>query len=135
MSYCKLSLVGVGSYIYIPLSVVLFRWSRLVLQGTLSLPVPHSLRQASRFRTLPITLPFSGPFSVNNTLPIASVHGVRVNKHGSCMLFALCIYDTQGERALLLFLKCLQEESLNSFVFVSVSHCVMLAMGFQLPTS
>ena len=50
------------------------------------------------------------PFSVNNTLPIASVHGVRVNKHGSCMLFALCIYDTQGERALLLFLKCLQEE-------------------------
>ena len=26
---------------------------------TLSLPVPHSLRQASRFRTLPKTLPFS----------------------------------------------------------------------------
>ena len=36
------------------------QWPRLVLLGTLSLSVPHSLRQASRFRTLPITLPFSG---------------------------------------------------------------------------
>ena len=41
---------------------LLFRWPRLVLQGTLSIPVSHSLRHASRFRSLPITLPFSGPF-------------------------------------------------------------------------
>ena len=39
-----------------------FSMASLVLQGTLSLPVPHSLRQASTFRTLPITFPFSWPF-------------------------------------------------------------------------
>ena len=53
----------VATNIYIPLNNfigLLFRWLRLVFQDTFSLPVPHSLRQASRFRTLPITLPFSG---------------------------------------------------------------------------
>ena len=53
------ALSNVGSYIYISLNNfigITLSMARLVLQGTLSLPVLHSLRQASRFRTLPITL-------------------------------------------------------------------------------
>ena len=68
MSYCTPSLVRVGSYIAtftylrLTLSVVLFRWPRLVLQGTLSLPVPHFASPSEQIQALPKTLPFSGPF-------------------------------------------------------------------------
>ena len=58
LRYCA----GYYIYIYIPLNNFVgssFSMASLVLQGTLSLPVPHSLRQASTFRTLPITFPFS----------------------------------------------------------------------------
>ena len=43
MSYCKPSLVRVGSYIYLALNNFIGSWPRLVLEGTLSLPVPLSL--------------------------------------------------------------------------------------------
>ena len=61
LRYCA----GYYIYIYIPLNNFVgssFSMASLVSQGTLSLPVPHSLRQASTFRTLPITFPFSWPF-------------------------------------------------------------------------
>ena len=69
MSYCKPSLVRVGSYIYIPLNnfigstlsmacgVVWF--CRVLLR--LAFPY-HTLFASEQFRTLPITLPLSGPF-------------------------------------------------------------------------
>ena len=70
-----ISMVTVGSYrqmhvytpyLWVTLSVVLFRWHSCV--HVASIPVSHSLRQATRLRTLPILLScliifmFSGPF-------------------------------------------------------------------------
>ena len=68
---CKLSLRE-GYYIYIPLNNFVgstFSMASLVLHGTtLSLPVPHSLRQASTFRILPITFPLADRFFSGSAL-------------------------------------------------------------------
>ena len=62
-----ISMVTVGSYRHMYVYDILlgdFIGSTLSMafQCNFSLPVSHSIRQAIRFRTLPISLPFSNPF-------------------------------------------------------------------------
>ena len=52
-------------HVHVPLNNFVgssFLMASSVLKGTLSFPVPHSLRRASRFRIHQITFPFRRPF-------------------------------------------------------------------------
>ena len=70
-----ISMVTVGSYrqmyvytpyLWVTLSVVLFRWHSCV--HVASIPVSHSLHQATRFRTLPILLSLLDNFYVQRSI-------------------------------------------------------------------